>query len=240
MTIYIDANIDKFHIFVQHTKINMKKIHILIAAIAFLVPVMSQAQDWARFSRYAEQNAQVTTTPKAVFMGDSITEGWAREDAGFFTGNNFIGRGISGQTTSHMLVRFRRDVLDLSPKYVVILAGTNDIALNNGQISLENILGNIISMCELAKANRIKPILCAVLPAAAYSWRPEVKPADDIMKLNSMIEEYAKAARIPYVDFHTPLKDENNGLPKVHAADGVHPGLQCYRIMEEIVLPFIK
>ena len=105
----------------------MKQIRIIIAAVAILVPALCQAQDWARFGRYAEQNAKVTTTPKAVFMGDSITEGWAREDSDFFTGNNFIGRGISGQTTSHMLVRFRRDVIDLDPKYVVILAGTNDM-----------------------------------------------------------------------------------------------------------------
>ena len=218
----------------------MKKIRIIIAALAALAPVLCQAQDWARFGRYAEQNAQVTTTPKAVFMGDSITEGWAREDAGFFNDNNFIGRGISGQTTSHMLVRFRRDVIDLDPKYVVILAGTNDIALNNGEISLENIMGNIISMCELAKANKIKPILCGVLPAAAYRWRPELKPAEDIIRLNSMIQEYARSAKIPYVDFHTPLKDEAGGLPQVHAADGVHPNLQCYKIMEEIILPFIR
>jgi lysophospholipase L1-like esterase len=132
-------------------------------------------------------------------------------------------------------------VLDFSPKYVVILAGTNDIAKNNGDISLENTLGNIISMCQLAKANKIKPILCAVLPAAGFYWRPEVKePAGDIIRLNEMIKEYAEAEKIPFVDFHTPLKDEFNGLPQIHAADGVHPNLQCYKIMEEIVLKYIK
>lgn len=219
----------------------MKNIRIFIAAIAILLPVLSQAQDWAKFDRYAEQNAQITVKPKVVFMGDSITEGWAKEDPDFFTGNNFIGRGISGQTTSHMLVRFRRDVIDLNPKYVVILAGTNDIAKNNGDITLENVMGNIISMCELAKANKIKPILCTVLPSTGFYWRPEVKePASDIIRLNEMIKEYAEAERIPLVDFHTPLKDENGGLPKVHAADGVHPNLQCYKIMEEIVLEFVK
>lgn len=219
----------------------MKNIRFFIAAIAILFPVLCQAQDWAKFDRYAEQNTQVTVKPKVVFMGDSITEGWAKEDPSFFTGNNFIGRGISGQTTSHMLVRFRRDVIELAPKYVVILAGTNDIAKNNGDISLENALGNIISMCELAKANKIKPILCAVLPSTGFYWRPEVKePAGDIIRLNEMIKEYAVAKKIPFVDFHTPLKDETNGLPKVYAADGVHPNLQCYKIMEEIVLEYIK
>jgi len=218
----------------------MKNIRILTAAMAILFPVLCQAQDWAKFGRYADQNTQITTSPKVVFMGDSITEGWAKEDPDFFTDNNFVGRGISGQTTSHMLVRFRRDVIDLAPKYVVILAGTNDVAKNNGDISLENVLGNIISMCELAKANKIKPILGAVLPAAGFYWRPEVKPADDLIRLNVMIKEYADAEKIPFVDFHTPLKDEFNGLPEVHAADGVHPNLQCYKIMEGIVLKYIK
>ncbi len=225
----------------QKLHINMKNIRISIVAIAILFPFLCQAQDWANFGRFAEQNKQVTVSPKAVFMGDSITEGWAKEDPAFFTDHNFIGRGISGQTTSHMLVRFRRDVIDLDPKYVVILAGTNDIARNNGDISLENALGNIISMCQLAKANKIRPILCAVLPAAGFYWRPEVKePAGDIIRLNEMIKEYAEAEKIPFVDFHTPLKDESNGLPKIHAADGVHPNLQCYRIMEDIVLEYIR
>ena len=137
----------------------MKKISTVITVAALFLSALCQAQDWAQFNRYAEENAQVTTDPKVVFMGDSITEGWAKEDPDFFTGNNFLGRGISGQTTSHMLVRFRRDVIDFSPEYVVILAGTNDVARNNGEISLVNGLGNLISMCELAKANRIKPIL---------------------------------------------------------------------------------
>ena len=131
---------------------NMKMIRTLIAAVAISLPALCQAQDWAGFNRYAEQNAQVTTTPKVVFMGDSITEGWAKEDPAFFTDNNFLGRGISGQTTSQMLVRFRKDVIDFSPRYVVILAGTNDVAKNNGDISLDNVLGNIISMCVLVQA----------------------------------------------------------------------------------------
>ena len=219
---------------------NMKMIRTLIAAVAILLPALCQAQDWAGFNRYAEQNTQVTTTPDVVFMGDSITEGWTKEDPAFFTENNFMGRGISGQTTSQMLVRFRKDVIDFSPRYVVILAGTNDVARNNGDISLENVLGNIISMCELAKVHKIRPILCAVLPATGFWWRPEVKPADDLIRLNSMIKEYARSAKVPFVDFHTPLKDENNGLPEVHAADGVHPNLQCYKIMEEIILDYIK
>ena len=131
----------------------MKKIFIASLLMTICLGAMAQG-DWAGFGRYEEANKSVNATPKAVFMGDSITEGWFRLDADFFTENNFLGRGISGQTTSHMLVSFRRDVIDHSPKYVVILAGTNDIALNNGKISLENIFGNIQSMCELAKSHK--------------------------------------------------------------------------------------
>ena len=200
---------------------------------------VSYAQDWAKFGRYEESNGQIDVRPRAVFMGDSITDAWAKKDAGFFSENNYIGRGISGQTTSHMLVRFRRDVIDLKPKYVVILAGTNDIARNNGEISLENILGNIISMCELAKANGIRPVVCSVLPAASYRWRPEVKPAEDIVRLNAMLRDYAHDNRIPYVDYHSALKDENNGLPAEYAADGVHPNMDCYEIMEGMIRRYL-
>lgn len=222
-----------------HNNIDMKKTFFTLI-IALVVSTFSHAQDWANFGRYAGQNEKVTARPVAVFMGDSITDGWASQDQEFFTSNNFVGRGISGQTTSHMLVRFRRDVIDLNPKYVVILAGTNDIAGNNGAITLENILGNIISMCELAKANKIKPVICSVLPADRYGWRPEKKPAQDIVKLNEMLKEYADSEKIVYVDYHTPLKDENNGLPEIHAADGVHPNLQCYKIMEDIVTKVLR
>lgn len=197
-------------------------------------------KDWAKFYRYEQANDTVKTNPIAVFMGDSITDGWAKQDQDFFYLNNFVGRGISGQTTSHMLVRFRRDVLDLKPTYVVILAGTNDIALNNGLISHENILGNIQSMCELAKFHKIKPIICSVLPAAAFKWRKELKPAEDIVKLNAMLREYAESEGYPYVDYHSQLKDENNALPVKHAADGVHPNIDCYKIMESIILPYLK
>ena len=212
----------------------------LLILITTLIGISSYAQDWAKFGRYEAANDTVKVRPRAVFMGDSITDNWAKKDMDFFTSNNFVGRGISGQTTSHMLVRFRRDVIDLNPKYVVILAGTNDIAGNNGAITLENILGNIISMCELAKANRIKPVICSILPADRYGWRPEKKPAQDIVKLNEMLKEYADSEKIVYVDYHTPLKDENNGLPEIHAADGVHPTLQCYHIMEAIVTKVLR
>lgn len=215
-------------------------IFITIAATCLSINAQEKKdKDWAKFYRYEQANDTIKIRPRAVFMGDSITDNWAKKSPDFFYSNNFVGRGISGQTTSHMLVRFRRDVLDLSPKYVVILAGTNDIALNNGTISHDNILGNIQSMCELAKAHKIKPILCSALPAVGFRWRKELRPADDIIKLNEIIKEYAKAARIPFVDYHSVLKDENNGLPEKYAADGVHPNIDCYKIMEDIVIRYL-
>lgn len=215
----------------------------IIAILAFLVAVAASAQDnrdWANFKRYNQANETVQVKPRAVFMGDSITDNWFRMDSDFFNDNNLVGRGISGQTTSHMLVRFRRDVIDHSPKYVVILAGINDIALNNGYISLENILGNIKSMCEIARANKIKPVICSVLPADRIGWRPAVeKPAEEVLKLNEMLKAYAKSEKIQYVDYHSALKDENNGLPAKYASDGVHPNTDCYKIMEQIILQYL-
>jgi lysophospholipase L1-like esterase len=215
----------------------------VILLVALCMPLFAMAQeykDWAKFFRYEEMNASVSVKPRAVFMGDSITDNWAKKDMDFFTTNNFLGRGISGQTTSEMLVRFRKDVLAHKPKYVVILAGTNDIAKNNGEISLDNILGNIMSMCELAKVHKIKPVICSVLPAASYRWRKEIKPAEEIVKLNEMLREYAASQKYPYVDYHSVLKDEGNGLPLKHAADGVHPNIDCYKIMEGIILDYLK
>ena len=211
----------------------------LVLAAGMTAAAQSAPKDWARFNRYEQANTTVTCSPRAVFMGDSITDNWARKDDEFFTSNNFVGRGISGQTTSHMLVRFRKDVLDLAPEYVVILAGVNDIALNNGLITLDNILGNIKSMCELARFHNIKPILCSVLPADKFPWRKEVEPAQDIIRLNEMIRQYAQDNKIPYVDYHSALKNENNGLPTEFAKDGVHPNMDCYKIMEKIILESI-
>ncbi len=157
----------------------------------------------------------------------------------FFAEHRFVGRGISGQTSAEMLVRFRQDVIGLSPEAVVIMAGTNDLAQNNGYIALENILGNIASMCELAKLHKIRPILCSVLPAYRFGWRQEVPAADRIIELNGMIERYARENGISYVDYHSALKDGRNGLPEKYSGDGVHPNPECYKIMEAIVLPVI-
>ena len=203
---------------------------------ACLLSLTIAAKDWAQYSRYAASNDSITSRPKAVFMGNSITDNWAKFHPEFFAENNFVGRGISGQVTSQMLCRFQADVIALRPKMVIIMAGTNDIALNNGYISHEHILQNIQSMCQLAKQNHIKPVLCSCLPAAAFKWRPELKPAEEIIRLNEMIKAYAEANHITYVDYHSALVDEQGGLPTKYAKDGVHPNLDAYHIMEQILL----
>lgn len=218
----------------------MKKTLVLLLGI--LIPMMASAQnDWPNYDRYAEANSQVTVAPKAVLMGDSITDGWPFADPEFFSDNKFVGRGISGQVTNQMLLRFRQDVIDLHPKYVVILAGTNDIAENSGKIDIEKTFGNIVSMCDLARANGIKPIICSVIPAASFYWRPSVTDAaEKIVQFNTMLEEYAKANKIKYVDYHSAMKDERGGLPQNLANDGVHPTREGYDIMKSLLLKVLK
>ncbi len=213
---------------------------IILAMAAVMAYAQPQIGDWAKFNRYHDANKEVTTSPRVVFMGDSITDFWVDADPDFFKSNNFLGRGISGQTTSHMLVRFRRDVIDHHPKYVVILAGTNDVAKNLGEISPENSLGNIISMCEIARANKIKPIICSILPCNFFFWRPEVKGQEkEIIELNALLKEYAESAKIPYVDYHSAMKDDKDGLPKKYADDGCHPNKAGYEVMKEIILKYL-
>ena len=207
---------------------------------------------WAQHERYAAQNDTVMARNRmpeygynklvksrrieAVLMGNSITDNWAKYHPEFFAENNFVGRGISGQVTAQMLSRFQADVIALRPKMVIIMAGTNDIAMNNGYIAHEHILQNIQSMVELAKYHKIKPVLCSCLPAAAFSWRKNLTPAQDIQRLNEMIRAYAEANRIKYIDYYSALVDEQGGLPKKYAKDGVHPNLEAYKIMEAILL----
>lgn len=210
-------------------------------AILVLGTAAFAAGDWAAFGRYAEANKNVKQAPMLVIMGDSITDFWPnRTSSDFFNKNNIVGRGISGQVTSQMLVRFRRDVLDLKPKYVAILAGTNDIAQNQGYISAENIVGNIISMVEIARAHKIKPIVCSILPAAKYPWRPEIQSVPMVQKINQMLKDYCKKHKVKYIDFYTPMADENNGLPKKYANDGIHPTSDGYAVMEKVLLENLK
>jgi lysophospholipase L1-like esterase len=167
-------------------------------------------------------------------MGNSITDAWINNFPEYFSENNYIDRGISGQTTPQMLVRFRADVINLKPVAVTILAGTNDIAGNTGPSTLEMIADNIYSMTELARANGIKVILSSVLPAYAYPWRPGVEPAEKIAQLNEMIKAYANSHGIVYLDYYTSMVDERKGLKKEYSEDGVHPNKAGYQVMMEL------
>lgn len=204
----------------------------------------STAQDWPNLQRYAEANAQVDATfdkeNRVVFMGNSITEGWVNTNAAFFKENNFIGRGISGQTTPQMLLRFRQDVIDLKPVAVVILAGTNDIAGNTGPMTTEQIFDNIVSMVELAEANGIVPIIASILPAAKYPWKPEVDSVGPILELNTMFKYYCKGKGLVYLDYFSAMANEAHGMKEGLADDGVHPTKEGYQIMEPMVIEAVK
>ena len=216
----------------------MKKLILTLVSCAMVFGLAAQqpVKDFAKCYRYAKANAELTQKPVVVFMGDSITQGWYEKHSEFFTDNNFAGRGISGQTSWEMLLRFRADVINLQPKAVVILAGTNDVAQNKGPMTYQQTLDNIISMVELAKAHKIKVVLCAILPADRFSWRPDMKPAQDVIEINKLIKAYAEENKIPYVDYHTLLDNGQGGLSKEHAPDGVHPVAGAYSLMEAEVM----
>ncbi|PJJ08771.1 lysophospholipase L1-like esterase [Flavobacterium sp. 1] len=204
----------------------------------------NKVPDWAYLNKYKDENKQILAPAIGekwiVFFGDSIIAGWKTIHPDFFIGKTYINRGINGQTTSQMLIRFRPDVIELKPKIVIILAGTNDIAGNTGSIALETILGNLISMCELAKANNIEVILCSILPAYDYPWRRGILPAEKIEALNVMIHKYAAANDIPYADYHTAMKDNQKGLKSIYSEDGVHPNKKGYHVMEPILVTILE
>ncbi|MEL7268838.1 MAG: SGNH/GDSL hydrolase family protein [Bacteroidota bacterium] len=203
-----------------------------------------KAQDWANLNKYQKSNTELlqsdTNAIDAVFMGNSITEGWYALHPDFFNNHKFVGRGISGQTTPQMLLRFRQDVIALKPKRVVILAGTNDIAGNTGPMTLEQIRDNIWSMAQLAKTNGIEPIICSVLPAQTYPWRPEKQPDKDIPALNELLKTLCKDHNYTYLDYFSAMDNGENGLSKDLAEDGVHPTEKGYLIMEAQVLKALK
>ena len=197
------------------------------------------AQDWANLSKYREDNAKLALTSSSenriVFMGNSITEDWKTFHPEFFSGKPYINRGISGQTTPQMLLRFRADVINLNPELVIILAGTNDIAGNTGPSSIEMIAHNIISMAELAMINDIKIILCSVLPVYDYTWKPGLNPVGKISALNEIIRDYAQNNGIMYLDYYSSMVDDRKGLTEDYTYDGVHPNKFGYTIMGSLL-----
>lgn len=216
---------------------------ILVASTGF-AQVMNELEqrlhnDWAYLKCYEEENKKLAP-PKAgenrvVFWGDSITENWKTFDPAFFTNKPYLDRGISGQTSPQMLVRFRQDVLNLQPKVLVIMAGTNDIAENTGPYAAENTMGNIITMTELATLHGIRVVLCSVLPAFDFPWRTGLQPAAKIVALNAMIHNYASNNGILYIDYYSSLVDERRGLKQTYSEDGVHPNLSGYKVMDVLV-----
>ncbi|MRH99286.1 acylhydrolase [Kriegella sp. EG-1] len=216
------------------------KINMLVFVFLFGLSLHAQSQeDWPNLKQFQEKNMSIgNPSPyenRVVFMGNSITIGWINSRPEFFKDKPFVNRGISGQTTPQMLLRFRQDVVDLKPKVVVILAGTNDIAGNTGPMTLDQILDNIKSMAEVSTANNIKVILSSVLPAYDYPWRPGLKPNEKIPALNKMIKAYAEEAGHIYLDYFSAMADERNGLPKKYANDEVHPTPEGYAVMEPMV-----
>jgi lysophospholipase L1-like esterase len=220
----------------------MKLFHFLLpAALALLTLNASHAAedttpnlDWAKLDAYRSANAQILPVAKGerrvVFMGDSITEFWSKSQ----WNSAHINRGISGQTTPQMLLRFRQDVIDLTPKIVVILAGTNDVAGNTGPATNEMIAGNIASMVQLAKANGIKVVLASVLPAYRFYWNPEARPAQQIIELNKEIRIIAKRYDCIYLDYFTAMVDSDSGLKREFSEDGVHPNESGYIVMSTL------
>ena len=196
--------------------------------------------DFGWLARFREANGKLPKPApgekRVVFIGDSITEGWHFDGPdGTFPGKPFINRGISGQTSPQMLVRFRQDVVDLVPRAVVILAGTNDVAGNTGPMTNEQTEANISDMAEIALENHIKVVLCAVLPAFDFPWRPGLAPAPKIVALNEWMKSYAAQKGFIYVDYHAAMKDARDGLPPNLSKDGVHPNAAGYAIMAPLV-----
>ena len=217
----------------------MKKLLVVLLSLTALAVKAQDNTDWPNIKKYEDQNSKVPPPApgekRVVFMGNSITEGWKYADSAFFTGRNYYNRGISGQTTPQMLLRFRNDVTNLKPSVVVILAGINDIAQNTGPIKLEDTFGNIVSMVELAHASHIKVVISSVLPANKLSWRPSITPTEKVIQLNKMLKDYAEKNHIVYLDYYSAMVDDEKGLPAKLSGDGVHPTLEGYKVMEPLV-----
>ena len=219
----------------------MKTTKYVFSLVVFLSITICQVDnlDWPNLNKYKNDNKRIRNTPKkdsrVVFIGNSITEGWDWHYPEYFKKKGYINRGISGQTTPQMLVRFRSDVIDLKPDLVVIMAGINDIAENTGPSSVKTITDNIISMSELAIANNIKVIVSSIIPARDFPWRPEIDPRYKILKANSILQSYALKNNLVYLDYFSKMHDGNNGLIKQYGIDSVHPNKKGYIAMSKLL-----
>ena len=203
-----------------------------------IATMQTKLDDWAQLVRYRAANAALPAPAeeerRVVFYGDSITDSWAQTPSEFFPGRNYVGRGISGQTTPQMLVRFQQDVVHLKPAVVVVLAGTNDIAGNTGPSSPEMIEDNFESMAAIAKANGIRMVISSVLPASHYPWKPEAQPAEPIRAMNMRLKALAAREGLVYLDYYTPMANAQGGLDPELAHDGVHPTPKGYAVMSPL------
>ncbi len=221
---------------------------VLFAGVLGICETKAQKHEFANWKRYEKANKElpdpVKREKRVVLMGDSITDGWPGKSPAFFKDNNLVGRGISGQTSYQFLLRFRQDVLELDPYIVVINYGTNDIAENTGPYDEDKTFGNVVSMVELAKANKIKVILASCLPAGGFSWRRQITDSmEKIQKLNARVQAYAKENKIPYVDYFTALlSPDGKAMNPDYANDNpaVHPNVEGYKVMEGLLLPAIE
>ena len=200
--------------------------------------------DWANFKKYEADNNKVEPPIKnetrVVFMGNSIFEGWIRLRPEFFSGKPYFDRGISGQTTPQMLLRMYDDVIALQPDIMVLKAGINDIAENNASYNPDHTLDNIKAMAQLARFNKIKVILCSVLPASDFTWRRAAHPGDKVIALNEAIKKFATENKFYYLDLYSAVVDDNKGMRKEYASDGVHPTVEGYKVMEPLLEEAIR
>ncbi len=217
---------------------NYLQVFISTLLLSMLGHSYTQAQDWANLQRFQAENAKLGIPTKGekrvVFMGNSITEGWGNDKTSFFHTKGYINRGISGQTTPQMLVRFRQDVVALQPEVVVILAGINDIAGNTGPSTIPQIADNIKGMAEIARANGIKVVISSVLPAYDFPWRPGLEPAPKVIALNRMLKAYCKKNKIVYLDYFSAMVDERDGMKKEYTYDEVHCTQAGYDVMKPL------
>jgi lysophospholipase L1-like esterase len=191
--------------------------------------------DWPDLCRYRRANAALKTPPRVVFIGDSITESWVAGDPDLFS-DDVIGRGISGQTSPQILLRFFQDVIELRPQIVHIMAGTNDIAGNTGRTTEQDFKNNISAMVDVARAHHIQVALASILPATSFSWKPGLMPASTIVRLNSWLRDFALKSHILYIDYHSVLADAHGGFIRELSNDGVHPNRDGYAVMRKLTL----
>lgn len=228
----------------------MKFKSLLVLGLFYITSGQAQSKindnwaDWANFKKYAEQNKGVPAKTKGerrvVFLGNSIFEGWIRLRPEFFAGKPYYDRGISGQTTPQMLLRVYEDVLALDPEVMVLKAGINDIAQNTGPYNPQQTLNNIKAIAQLARTNGIKVILCSVLPANDFRWRPGLEPGDKVIALNQSIAAFAMQEGFYYLDLYSAVVDDNKGMKAEYANDGVHPTIEGYKVLEPLVEEAIR